>query len=77
MDFIEQLNLAELIGYLASVFIVLSFLFSNVKTIRIINALGCLCFVIYAFYFKAWPVLIPNGILLFVQLYYLIFKPNK
>lgn len=77
MDFILNTSTAEIVGYLASVFIILSFVFSNIKTIRIINAIGCVCFVIYAAAYDAWPVLIPNAILLFVQVYYLIFKPGK
>lgn len=77
MDLILSSSTADIVGYLASVFIILSFVFSNIKTIRIINSIGCVCFVIYAAVYKAWPVLIPNAILLFVQVYYLIFKPGK
>lgn len=77
MNFFDDLSIAEIIGYFASVFIVLSFVFNNVRTIRIINAVGCLCFVVYAYYFEAWPVLIPNAILFFVQLYYLFIKKDK
>ncbi|HEY4540067.1 MAG TPA: uroporphyrinogen decarboxylase [Faecalibacter sp.] len=77
MDFISNISVADVFGYLASVFIVLAFFFSNITKIRIINAIGCICFVIYAAIYEAWPVLIPNAILLFVQLYYIIFKPSK
>lgn len=77
MDFLNNTSTADIVGYLASIFIILSFVFSNIKTIRIINAVGCVCFVIYAAAYKAWPVLIPNAILLFIQFYYLIFKPGK
>lgn len=77
MDLITNTTTADIVGYLASLFIILSFIFSNIKTIRIINAIGCVCFVVYAYAYQAWPVLIPNAILLFVQLYYIIFKPGK
>lgn len=77
MDFISNISVADIFGYLASVFIVLAFFFSNIKTIRIVNAIGCICFVIYAAVYEAWPVLIPNALLLFVQLFYIIFKPGK
>lgn len=70
-------NIFEWIGYAASVFIVLSFLVNNLKSIRIINMIGCLCFVVYGTYFEFWPVVIPNAILVFIQLYFLLFKDNK
>ncbi len=70
-------NLFEWIGYAASIFIVLSFVVNNIKSIRIINMIGCLCFVAYGTYFEFWPVVIPNAILVFIQLYFLIFKDNN
>lgn len=67
----------EWIGYAASLFIVLSFVVNKVRMIRIINMLGCLCFIIYGTYFEFWPVVIPNAILVFIQLYYLLIKDKK
>ncbi|MDO4728049.1 MAG: uroporphyrinogen decarboxylase [Bacteroidota bacterium] len=72
----------EYIGYLASVFIVLSFVFKNLMIVRLVNLLGCICFVIYALYITEsilYPVLIPNLILAFIQIGFLIngyFKKN-
>ncbi|MEG0188146.1 uroporphyrinogen decarboxylase [Algoriella sp.] len=77
MDFLSNINVADIFGYLASVFIVLAFFFSKITTIRVINAIGCVCFVIYAWMYDAWPVLIPNAILFLVQAYYIAFKPGK
>ena len=77
MDFLINASIADVVGYLASIFIILAFVFSNIRTIRIINAVGCVCFVIYALFYDAWPVLIPNAVLFFVQLYYIIFRPGK
>ena len=54
----------EYIGYFASVCIVLSFIMKKVQHIRLINLIGCLCFVIYG-------VIIPNALICFVQIYYL------
>lgn len=72
-----SLNLYEWIGYAASVFIVISFIVNNLKSVRIINMIGCMCFVIYGTYFEAWPVVIPNTILICIQLYFLFFKDTK
>lgn len=74
-------SLADFMGYGASLFVVLSFLMKDLKTIRIVNLIGCILFVIYgvmkgggvisAMY---WPVIIPNVVLCFVQLYNLLKK---
>ena len=69
----------EYIGYLASVCIVLSFIMKKVQHIRLINLIGCLCFVIYGLLYepKLWPVIIPNALICFVQIYYLSKKVKK
>ncbi|MFB9079505.1 uroporphyrinogen decarboxylase [Flavobacterium procerum] len=52
--------MAEYIGYLASVFIVGGFMLKNLRTIRLINMFGCICFVIYGIFlndysdFRQW-----------------------
>jgi uncharacterized protein with PQ loop repeat len=52
------------IGYSASVFIVLSFILKDVRKIRIVNMIGCICFVIYGIFSgMLWPVIIPNGLI--------------
>ncbi len=68
-------NWSEYVGYLASIFIVVSFLLKNIKTIRTVNLLGCICFVIYGIYSgMLWPIILPNGILAFIQIYHIIKK---
>lgn len=72
-------EISDFVGYGASLFVVLSFVVKEVKKIRIINFIGCSLFVAYgimkgngdiaAMY---WPVIIPNFILCFVQIYHLI-----
>lgn len=43
-------NWAEYVGYVASAFVVGSFLLKEIKTIRLVNLIGCICFVIYGVY---------------------------
>ena len=67
---------SEYVGYLASAFVVASFLLKDIKTIRTINLLGCICFIIYGVYSgMLWPIIIPNAILAVIQSYN-IFKKN-
>ena len=76
--------MAEYIGYLASVFIVGGFLLKDLRTIRLINLFGCICFVIYGIFLNdfrnvnQWllPVIIPNAILAFVQIYHLTVRKS-
>jgi len=74
--------MADYIGYLASFFIVGGFLLKDLRAIRFINLLGCICFVIYGIFLKDYadssqwllPVIIPNAILALVQIYKLSLK---
>jgi len=72
-------NWVEIAGHLASAFVVLSFVFKGVTTIRIINFVGCSFFVIYGFFSDKtlWPIIITNGILCFIHIYYLFIKSGK
>ncbi|KMQ63961.1 uroporphyrinogen decarboxylase [Chryseobacterium sp. BLS98] len=66
------------IGYSASIFIVLSFILKDVRKIRIVNMIGCICFVIYGFFSgPLWPVIIPNGLICFIQIYHLLAGNRK
>ena len=67
-----DLNAADLVGYLASALLMLSFTLKQIKALRIVNTLGCLCFVIYGFMLStAWPVIITNGFIALVNFYHL------
>lgn len=68
-------EIANYVGYLASVFIVGSFMFKSLTIIRFVNLLGCLCFVFFGFFSAEeplFPVIIPNGLLASLQVYYLV-----
>ncbi|SEG15776.1 hypothetical protein SAMN05421847_1572 [Halpernia humi] len=68
-------EIANYIGYAASFFVVLSFILKDIKKIRFINLIGCVCFVIYGIFNNyLWPVIIPNGILCGIQVYHLFKK---
>lgn len=64
----------ELIGTLASVLVLISFLMRGEKKIRIINIVGALLFVIYGILINAFSVWFLNGALIFIHLYYLTRK---
>jgi uncharacterized protein with PQ loop repeat len=68
-----DITLTEAVGYLASLVLMTSFLMKNINTLRIINSMGCLLFVIYGFMLAtSWPIIISNTFILGVNVYYLI-----
>lgn len=68
--------ITQVSGYAASVFLIISFLLKNQRKLRMVNLLGCICFVIYGFLLGyAWPIIIPNAIISITQIYHLWIKP--
>ena len=65
------ISYVEWIGYAASFFLLLSFLMRNITTLRYINSLGCLLFVVYGFLLNSWPLIITNGAIVLINIYYL------
>ena len=67
----------EWIGYLASFFVLLSFLMRNIVTLRYVNSIGCLFFVAYGALLDSWPVIITNVAIVSVNFYYLFINKRK
>ena len=57
----------EMIGTLASVLVLMSFLFTGEKNIRIVNIFGAILFVLYGILIDAFSVWFLNGALLIVH----------
>lgn len=62
----------ELIGILASLFVLISFFMNGEKHIRLVNIFGAMLFVIYGSLINAFSVWLLNGILLMVHIYKLV-----
>jgi len=70
--------LTQISGYAASVFLIISFLLKDQKKLRALNLIGCVFFVIYGFRLGfQWPIIIPNTIIAFTQVYHLWIRPIK
>ena len=65
------LQIAPYFGYLASLFLIIALLVNGDIKFRIYNILGTISFIIYGIIFSAWPVLLTNVILFFINIYYL------
>ncbi len=76
-----NLTMVEIIGYIASVIVLCSFLMKDVKKLRVVNMLGCLMFVIYGFMMPTirlgLPIIITNLAIMLVNFYYLFFAKKS
>ncbi len=67
-----DISLTDFVGYLASAVLMISFLMKNIHTLRIINSIGALLFVVYGILLAtSWPIIITNTFILGVNVYYL------
>lgn len=65
-------SVTEWIGYLASLILMISFLMRNIITLRTINSIGAILFIVYGFMLAtSWPIIITNVFILGVNIIYL------
>lgn len=69
-----EINLTEIIGYLASFFVLLSFFNKDLRKLRLVNSLGCALFVTYGILLGSIPIIITNIAILLVNGYYLLVR---
>lgn len=67
----------EAIGIIASLIILLSFLFTDLRKVRLINIFGAILYVIYGFFIHSYANIILNGALILIHLYYLFVKDKE
>lgn len=63
----------EYIGYLATALVILSFMMKDVSRLRIVNAAGCILWVIYGASIQSMPIIITNMGILIINMYRLKF----
>ena len=66
----------EILGIVASLFVISAFLFKNVKIVRVLDAVGALLYVIYGILIHSYANILLNTVLIAVQIYHL-YKLNK
>ncbi len=67
----------EIIGYLGSALVLVSFLMASVVKLRIVNTVGSLIFAVYALIIHSYPTALMNVCLVLINLYYLWKLRNK
>ncbi len=61
----------EIIGYVGSALVLISFLMASVVKLRVVNAIGSFIFAVYALIIHSYPTMIMNICLVLINLYYL------
>ena len=62
----------ECLGYVGMLFVILSFLFKDIKWLRLFNVIGSILSAIYGFLTRTYPTAILNCILFLVNIVYLV-----
>lgn len=62
----------EIIGIIATLFVLLSFLMKKIELVRIINIIGATLFVIYGVLIGAFSTWLLNALLIIIHIVYLI-----
>jgi uncharacterized protein with PQ loop repeat len=65
--------MTEIIGYIASAVVLISFLMKNIKKLRIINTIGCLIFIVYGLLLNfSIPIILTNSVIVGINIYFLV-----
>ncbi|NQX96304.1 MAG: YgjV family protein [Flavobacteriales bacterium] len=69
----EYFSTTEIIGYMASLVVLLSFLMKDVTKLRMVNIVGCLLFVAYGVFLGfSIPIIVTNVAIAIINVVYLI-----
>lgn len=66
-----RFDLVEIIGILAGLLVLGSFLFKDQVKIRIVNAVGSVIFVVYGILITSYATIFLNSVMIVVQIHYL------
>lgn len=67
----------EILGTIASIFVLISFLMKGERNIRLINIIGAFIFIIYGILINAFSIWFLNGVLLIIHIIKLIKRIDK
>ena len=67
----DTATIYEIIGYVGSALVLVSFLMASVVKLRVVNCIGSFIFAVYALLIRSYPTMIMNICLVLINLYYL------
>ncbi|MGR5238234.1 YgjV family protein [Vibrio alfacsensis] len=66
-----EMNMVEILGYAASIMVAISLTMKDIVKLRILNFIGCALFTAYGLMIDSWPVMLTNGFIACVNVYFL------
>ncbi|MGR5067536.1 MULTISPECIES: YgjV family protein [Vibrio] len=66
-----EMNMVEILGYAASIMVAISLTMKDIVKLRILNFIGCGLFTAYGLMIDSWPVVLTNGFIACVNVYFL------
>lgn len=68
-----EISTTDWVGYIAMALVALSFVFKDMKTIRVVNMIGAIIFIFYGYMLDvAVPIIATNTLIIVIQAYHLI-----
>ncbi|PMJ89677.1 YgjV family protein [Vibrio sp. 10N.261.55.A7] len=67
-----DMNTVEILGYAASIMVAISLTMKDIVRLRVINFVGCGLFTAYGLMINSWPVVLTNGFIACVNVYFLV-----
>jgi Flp pilus assembly protein protease CpaA len=67
------MELIDIFGYCSMIVTLVSMMMKDMKKLRIINSISCAMFIIYGIYLSAFPIIILNSLVIFINVYRLLF----
>ncbi|HAS61417.1 MAG TPA: hypothetical protein DCS35_01900 [Vibrio sp.] len=66
-----DMNMVEILGYAASIMVAISLTMKDIIKLRVLNFIGCALFTAYGLMIDSWPVVLTNGFIACVNIYFL------
>ncbi len=63
--------MVEFLGYAASIMVAISLTMKDIVKLRVLNFIGCTLFAAYGLMIDSWPVVLTNGFIACVNVYFL------
>ncbi len=64
--------MTEILGWVATALVLLSFTIQDMRRLRLVNLLGCILWIVYGFILMIKPVIFVNMSILIIHSYWLI-----
>ena len=69
----DYFSATEIIGYLASLGVLLSFLLKRIRTLRVVNTIACSIFMVYGVLLEySIPIILTNGAIVIINVVFLL-----